>query len=87
MMGLFMVGLAHYTAEKLLPITIVFAVVLAYLFLSLLVEFCKNKAPEPNPFFFHFRPIFHRRWVHILSYIYSVLKMSAKNISEELLMF
>jgi hypothetical protein len=39
MMGLFMVGLAHYTAEKLLPITIVFAVVLAYLFLSHIGEF------------------------------------------------
>ncbi len=39
MMGLVMVAIAHNTAERLLPITIIFAIVLAYLFLSHIGEF------------------------------------------------
>jgi len=38
-MGIIMVTIAHNTAEKLLPITIIFAIVLIYLFLSHLGEF------------------------------------------------
>jgi hypothetical protein len=39
MMGLIMVAIAHTTAEKLLPITLIFAAVLAYMFLAHLGEF------------------------------------------------